>query len=169
MSNRFMLTAAGTASVAVASIASAELIDFTVVNDRYIGEATWQIINSSGSTVASMYISGSSVFLPDGATFTPLAGYSSSPSFVTSYLTEFSLDLAPGEYTVAMQDSWGDGWSYWFPTGGMTVSGALASGSSVSFAFSSGSSAGGTFTVVPAPGALALLGLAGVAGRRRRS
>ena len=64
MSKRFMLTAAGTASAAVAGIASAELIDFTVIQDQYIGEASYQIINSAGSTVASMYISSSSVFLP---------------------------------------------------------------------------------------------------------
>ena len=46
MSKRFMLTAAGTASAAVAGIASAELIDFTVIQDQYIGEASYQIINS---------------------------------------------------------------------------------------------------------------------------
>ena len=166
--NRFMLTAAGTASVAVSSIASAELIEFSVLNDRYIGEATWQITNSSGSTVASMYISGMSVFLPEGADFTPLYGFSSSPTFLTSYLTEFSLDLPAGDYTVAMQDTWGDGWTPYFGTGGMTVSGELASGSSVTFEFNDGNDAGGSFTVVPAPGALALLGLACVSGRRRR-
>lgn len=166
--NRFMLTAAGTASVALSSIASAELIEFSVLNDRYIGEATWQITNSSGSTVASMYISGNQVFLPQGAVFTPLFGFSSTPNFLTSYLTEFSLDLPAGDYTVAMQDTWGDGWTPYFGTGGMTVSGALASGSSVAFDFDSGETAGGSFTVVPAPGALALLGLAGVSARRRR-
>ena len=47
MSKRFMLTAAGTASAAVAGIASAELIDFTVIQDQYIGEASYQIINSA--------------------------------------------------------------------------------------------------------------------------
>ena len=164
MSKRFMLTAAGTASVAVAGIASAELIDFTVLQDQYIGEASWQIINSSGSTVASMYISGSSVFLPDGASF---SGGSTSGG-ATLYTTNFTLDLAAGDYTVAMQDTWGDGWVWNGVPGGMTVAGNLDGASSVNFAFDSGSSAGGTFTVVPAPGALALLGLAGVAGRRRR-
>jgi hypothetical protein len=102
MSKRFMLTAAGTASVAVAGIASAELIDFTVLQDQYISEASWQIINSSGSTVASMYISGSSVFLPDGASF---SGGSTSGG-ATLYTTNFTLDLAAGDYTVAMQDTW---------------------------------------------------------------
>ena len=164
MSKRFMLTAAGTASVAVAGIASAELIDFTVIQDQYISEASWQIINSAGSTVASMYISGSSVFLPDGAAF---SGGSTSGGAIL-YTTNFTLDLAAGDYTLAMQDTWGDGWVWNGVPGGVTVSGNLDVPGSVNFAFSSGSSAGGTFTVVPAPGALALLGLAGVAGRRRR-
>ena len=67
-----------------------------------------------------------------------------------------------------MQDTWGDGWNWNGIQGGITVSGNLDGASSVNFSFLSGSSAGGSFTVVPAPGALALLGLAGVAGRRRR-
>ena len=58
MSNRFMLTAAGTASVAVSGMASAELVDFNVVYDSYIGEASWQLINSASSVIASMYVSG---------------------------------------------------------------------------------------------------------------
>lgn len=165
MSKRFMLTAAGTASAAVAGIASAELIDFTVIQDQYISEASYQIINSAGSTVASMYISGSSIFAPSGAIFTP---GSTSVSSAIFYETTFTLDLAAGDYTVAMQDTWGDGWNWNGIQGGMTVSGNLDGASSVNFSFLSGSSAGGSFTVVPAPGALALLGLAGVAGRRRR-
>ena len=160
-----MLTAAGTASATVAGIASAELISFEVLQDQYIGEASYQIINSAGSTVASMYISGSSIFLPgaSSAVFTP-----GSSSSVVFYTTTFDLDLAAGDYTVAMQDTWGDGWNWNGVQGGITVSGNLDGASSVNFAFLSGSSAGGSFTVVPAPGALALLGLAGVAGRRRR-
>ena len=167
MSKRFMLTAAGTASAAVAGIASAELIDFTVIQDQYIGEASYQIINSAGSTVASMYISGSSIFLPgtSSAVFTP---GSTSVSSAIFYETTFTLDLAAGDYTVAMQDTWGDGWNWNGIQGGITVSGNLDGASSANFSFLSGSSAGGSFTVVPAPGALALLGLAGVAGRRRR-
>ena len=166
MSKRFMLTAAGTASAAVAGIASAELIDFTVIQDQYIGEASYQIINSAGSTVASMYISSSSVFLPgtSGAVF---SGGSTSSGAIF-YQTTFTLDLAAGDYTVAMQDTWGDGWNWNGIQGGITVSGNLDGASSANFSFLSGSSAGGSFTVVPAPGALALLGLAGVAGRRRR-
>ena len=164
MSNRFMLTAAGTASVAVAGVASAELIDFTVIQDQYIGEASWQIINSAGSTVASMYISGGSIYLP-GTTSAGFFG-SSTSSGAVFYQTNFTLDLAAGDYTVAMQDTWGDGWNWNGIQGGMSVAGA--SGPLADISFLSGSSAGGSFTVVPAPGALALLGLAGVAGRRRR-
>ena len=166
MSKRFMLTAAGTASAAVAGIASAELIDFTVIQDQYIGEASYQIINSAGSTVASMYISGSSIFLPGASSAVFSAGSTSSGAVF--YETTFTLDLSAGDYTVAMQDNWGDGWNWNGIQGGITVSGNLDGASSANFSFLSGASAGGSFTVVPAPGALALLGLAGVAGRRRR-
>ena len=73
------------------------------------------------------------------------------------------MDLASGTYTVNMQDSWGDGWA-WGSYQGYLIIGSgsgTVSGSSGSFSFTVG---GG----VPAPGALALLGLAGVAGARRR-
>ena len=90
MSKRFMLTAAGTASAAVAGIASAELIDFTVIQDQYIGEASYQIINSAGSTVASMYISGSSIFLPGASSAVFSAGSTSSGAVF--YETTFTLD-----------------------------------------------------------------------------
>ena len=99
------------------------------------------------------------------AIFTP---GSTSVSSAIFYETTFTLDLAAGDYTVAMQDTWGDGWNWNGIQGGMTVSGNLDGASSANFSFLSGASAGGSFTVVPAPGALALLGLAGVAGRRRR-
>ena len=83
------------------------------------------------------------------------------------YENTFTLDLAAGDYTIAMQDTWGDGWEWNGIQGGICLRN-LDGASSTSFSFLGGSSASGSFTVVPAPGALALLGLAGVAGRRRR-
>ena len=163
MSNRFMLTAAGSASVAVGGMASAELVDFGVVFDSYISEASFQLINSASSIVASMYVSGGVVL---NGIDTASSNFAFSGSFTAGYNLDFQLDLPAGDYTVVMGDTWGDGWVWNSIDGGFGVGGAGTP--DAFFAFTSGSVASGSFTVVPAPGALALLGLAGVAGRRRR-
>ena len=74
-------------------------------------------------------------------------------------------DLAAGDYTIVLTDTYGDGWSWGGVPGGVTGYGGSASGSA--FTLASGNSASGTFTVVPAPAGLALLGLAGLSRRRR--
>ena len=163
MSNRFMLTAAGTASVAVSGMASAELVDFNVVYDSYIGEASWQSINSASSVIASAFVSGGLIV---NGIDTASSNFTFSGSFSAGYNLGFQLDLAAGDYTLVMGDTWGDGWAWNGIGGGIGVGGPGTD--DAFFAFSSGSTASGSFTVVPAPGALALLGLAGVAGRRRR-
>ena len=68
--------------------------------------------------------------------------------------------VASTTYFVTMQDSYGDGWAWGSFVGGLTI--GSASGTV------SGSSATFSFHAAPAPGALALLGLAGIAGTRRR-
>jgi MYXO-CTERM domain-containing protein len=72
------------------------------------------------------------------------------------------MDLASGTYNVQMQDSWGDGWAWGSYQGYLMIgSGSgTVSVSTGSFSF--------TVAGIPAPGALALLGLAGLAGSRRR-
>ena len=174
MSKRFMLTAAGMAAAAVGGSASAELIDFEVRNDFYIGENSWQIIDSSSNVIASMYISAGSIFIGTSQSSTYAVNFglwdsADSSPLSSGYRTTFQMDLPAGTYTVAMQDSWGDGW-VWNNVDGtnaFNVTGNI-DGGSVTFAMQN-STAGGTFTVVPAPGALALLGLAGIAGRRKRA
>jgi|GEM_PF-1868954 len=171
-----MLTATGMAAAAVGGSASAELISFEVHNDYYIGENSWQIIDSSSNVIASMFISSSSIFIGTSQSSTYAVNFGlwdsggSSP-LSSGYRTTFQMDLPAGTYTVAMQDSWGDGWVWNNASGSdaFNIAGNLASGSSVTFAMQSTSAVSGTFTVVPAPGALALLGLAGVAGRRKRA
>jgi hypothetical protein len=176
MSKRFMLTATGMAAAAVGGSASAELISFEVHNDYYISENSWQLIDSSSNVIASMFVSGGSLYLAtsQSSTYAVNFGYwdsSASSPLSSGYRTTFEMDLPAGTYTVAMQDSWGDGWVWNSAPGSdaFNVAGNLASGSSVTFAMQSTSSVTGTFTVVPAPGALALLGLAGIAGRRKRA
>lgn len=173
MSKRFMLTATGMAAAAVGGSASAELISFEVHNDYYIGENSWQIVNSSGTTIASMYVSSSFIFIPtsQSSTYAVSFGLWGSDAFASGYRTNFQMDLPAGTYTLQMQDSWGDGWAWNSATGAdaFNIAGNLASGSSVTFGMVGTAAVTATFTVVPAPGALALLGLAGVAGRRKRA
>ena len=173
MNKRFALTTAGIATAAIGSTAAAELISFSVHQDRYIGEASWQLVDSASNTIASMYISSSYIFIPTSQSSTYSVGFGAfgSSVAVSGYLTTFDMDLAAGNYYVFMQDTWGDGWAWSGNTGldAFTVAGNI-DGGSASFAFTSGASAVGAFTVnaVPAPGALALLGLAGLASRRKR-
>tara|TARA_B100001059_G_scaffold210690_1_gene224512 strand:+ start:313 stop:837 length:525 start_codon:yes stop_codon:yes gene_type:complete len=173
MNKRFALTTAGIATAAIGSTAAAELISFSVHQDRYIGEATWQLVDSASNTIASMYISSSYIFIPTSQSSTYSVGFGAfgSSIAISGYLTTFDMDLAAGNYYVFMQDTWGDGWAWSGNTGldAFTVAGNI-DGGSASFAFTTGASAVGAFTVnaVPAPGALALLGLAGLASRRKR-
>ena len=110
-----------------------------------------------------MYVSGGVVL---NGIDTASSNFAFSGSFTAGYNLDFQLDLPAGDYTVVMGDTWGDGWVWNSIDGGFGVGGAGTD--DAFFAFTSGSVASGSFTVVPAPGALALLGLAGVAGRRRR-
>ena len=155
MNKRFMLTAAGAAATGFAGSASAELVDMFHGLDRWAGEHSWQVYSSGSSVVA--YASGTSYFGIVSGTF----GFSTFPSTSSHYADVWGqLDLAAGDYNVQMQDSYGDGWTWNSYVGGL----AIGSGSGVV----TGSSASFNFTVVPAPSALALLGLAGLAGSRRR-
>ena len=155
MNNRFMLTAAGAAATCVAGTASATLVDFLHGIDRWSGEHSFQVISSLGTQVAGA--AGGSYSGVVSGTF----GYSTFSATTSHFANVWGqYDLASGTYNVQMQDSYGDGWSWGSYQGGL----AIGSGSGTV----TGSSASFSFTVVPAPGALALLGLAGLAGTRRR-
>jgi MYXO-CTERM domain-containing protein len=159
MNKRFMLTAAGAAATGIAGSASAALVNFTHELDRWAGEHSWQLHSSGGATVASQYISGSVIYA--GATVTAFTSYTATSSHWGT--VSGTIDLANGTYNVQMQDAYSDGWAWGSFVGGL----AIGSGSA-SFPSSAGGSQSFSFSVVPAPGALALLGLAGLAGTRRR-
>tara|TARA_B100000579_G_C22526167_1_gene708530 strand:- start:211 stop:687 length:477 start_codon:yes stop_codon:yes gene_type:complete len=157
MKQRFMLTAAGAAATGFAgAAANAELVDMVHGMDRWAGEHAWQVISSGGSTVASMFVSGGQLYY-SGVNSLSLVANSASSAFGTVYGT---LDLAAGTYNVQMQDTYGDGWAWDSYAGFLSIGSGSGTVSSASASFN--------FTVVPAPGALALLGLAGLAGTRRR-
>ena len=153
-----MLTAAGAAATGIAGSASAVIVNFTHELDRWAGEHAWQVYSSNGATVASMANVGGSLVYAGASS---ISFVSNSASSIFGTITG-NLDLAAGTYNVQMQDTYGDGWAW----GSFTGSLAIGSGSA---SMPSGvSTASFNFSVVPAPGALALLGLAGLAGTRRR-
>ena len=159
MNKRFMLTAAGAAATGIASSATAELVNFTHDLDRWAGESSWQVYDADSNIVASQYVSGNLWYA--GATITASTYYTSSTAHWGTI--HGTLDLASGDYNVQMQDSANDGWAWGSFVGGLAIgsgSATFAAGGVASFDFS--------VSAVPAPGALALLGLAGVAGTRRR-
>jgi MYXO-CTERM domain-containing protein len=159
MKKRFMLTTAGAAATGIAGLASAELVDFTHEMDRWAGEHGWAVFSSGGATMASMFVASSSLFYSGMSSLSFVSNSAATSHFGT--MTGV-IDLAAGTYNVQMVDTYGDGWSWGSFVGGLTIgSGSgTVSGPSASFSFTVGG--------VPAPGALALLGLAGVAGSRRR-
>ena len=156
-----MLTAAGIAATGIAGLssnASAEIVGMTHGLDRWAGEHSWQVYSSGGSVVASMYVSGSLFY----AGVSSLSFVSNTASSIFGTITG-NMDLAAGTYNVQMQDSYGDGWAWGSYVGGLAIgsgSATMPSGSGASFDFTVG--------VIPAPGAIALLGLAGLIARRRK-
>ena len=173
MDKRFVLSAAGIAGATVAAPALAQDATITLHLDywasehgmtaqaadrgvsTYIDTSGYLILNSSGSIVA-------------GAAFT---NWNSTASAYTSgYRLDIQLSNATGDYNVLLTDAYGDGWAWNSVTGSdaFSVSGDVVGGPVV-IGLTTGSSATGSFSVVPAPGALALLGLAGLAGRRKRA
>ena len=158
--DRFALSTAGLATVSLGGIAAAG-VNISHSADRWAGEHAWQMVSSGGALLASA----------TGLSYTHHTGSFSYFSYTTNSAATshwgtvyLGMDLGAGTYTVSMQDSYGDGWAWESHVGGLTVSGDASGGAS----FPSGSAVSFEFTVVPAPGAMALLGLAGLASRRRR-
>jgi MYXO-CTERM domain-containing protein len=166
MKKRFVLSAAGISAVAIGASATADVVNVQFNMDKYPGEAEFFIYDASSVLIATEAawggVSGDSRFLSSSY------GYFNGSDAASGVWTGVNMDLAAGVYTVVMSDSYGDGWNdiQWGGpnTGEVAFSGPYGS----NIAFTSGTSATGTFTVVPAPGAVALLALAGLAGTRRR-
>ena len=156
--NRFALSATGL----MAATASAAPVEIDVALDYWAAEAGILIFNSASSLVASLDVV-SGYISAVGMSLTALSAFGSGSS--ASYAIGLAGDFAAGDYTIVLTDTYGDGWAWNGTAGGVTSYGGAASGSAI--LFSSGSSISGSFTVVPAPAGLALLGLAGLSRRRR--
>ncbi len=181
--NRLTLTAAGLASVAMAGAAAADIVAFDI-NGEYNASAVSfvsNIVDGDGAEIVSYGFSVDlTVYWNEGSNYENWCSEARlgvgmfSVSGVPNYMWTGGVSSAHGAST--------PGGSYTISgiTGGGVIGGYYASSSFGFVAYSvwndgTGNSAGhfgGTGWVnlvpVPAPGALALLGLAGLAGRRRR-
>ena len=176
MNKRFALSAAGFAGAAVAAPALAQDAQLTLHLDYWAGEYGMNASNDNGDAFSGLLSSSALVLFSSGSViasaslnlWNPLA---SSP-YTSGYRYDVGLTNATGAWDITLTDSYGDGWAWAGVSGADAfVATDLQNSETYSIGFASGSSATGNFVVtgVPAPGALALLGLAGLAGRRKRA
>ena len=174
MDKRFVLSAAGFAGAAVAAPALAQDAQLTLHLDYWAGEfginaasdngASFRNCGSASSPLA-LCSSGSVIASTSLNLWNPLA---SSP-YSSGYEYNIALTGATGNWDVTLTDTYGDGWS-WANVSGLDAFVLNAeNGQELTIGFVSGSFTNFDFTLVPAPGGLALLGLAGLAGRRTRA
>ena len=165
------------AAMALAGGASAEIGVLAQFHyDFWAGEVGWSIVDAASNVVATLVLTPDDQLVAEGLavvsqSFSLWGGAGTSFSDGYRHLVEMS--LAAGEYTILMTDSFGDGWVNANVTGAdalefLELDGVLNVTPAGPFAFGSGSSVSYSFTVVPAPGAIALLGVAGLVGSRRR-
>ena len=172
MKKRFMLSTAGFAAVAIAGSAVADISVST-------GEV--YLLGGEAVSVALGVVSGTLTGISYSYSWTNTAGDSSWSSDMLIGVSAGSAMVSVGGYNL------GFGGSSWGPLNGSAstgtysgyASGSMAMSGSGTFLWANGwSGSGGTtssmnatlhgINVVPAPGAFALLGLAGIAGTRRR-
>ena len=169
---RFVVSAAGIAGVAVSSSAIAEDITITMHLDFWIAEHGMAFSNASGGLFSSAvdgYIitssSGSAMIMASSLT----SWNSSIDPYTSGYRFVIDASVSGGVYDVNLTDEYGDGWQWNSVTGidAFVVSGDVSGDTTIDF--TSGSSRTGSVTVAPAPSGLALIGLAGILGRRKRA
>jgi len=174
MKKRFMLSAAGLSAVAIAGVATADIS---------VSDSGVFLLGGEGSAYSLGAVSGTLTGITFSTYWQNTAGDSSWASDMLIAVSDGASLVSAGGYNMSFGgDSWG-ALSGSPSTGTYTtvLSGSVAmSGSATFYLFNGWSSSGGTtsdFTVtlhglnagaIPAPGALALLGLAGIAGTRRR-
>jgi len=174
MNKRFMLSVAGVSS---AAIASAALADITVNVDEV------SLLGSEGVWVDLGDVSGTLTGISYTYAWSNNTGDSSWSSDMLIGVSGGSAVVSVGGYNVSFGSgsSWGGlNGSAGTGTYSGSASGTMAMGGPAGFQWingwsgSGGTTSSGTFvlhginTAIPAPAAIALLGLAGIAGTRRR-
>ena len=173
MKKRFMLSAAGISAAAIAGFASADIVVNTGSQTLLGGEVVGFDLGA---------ISGSLTGISYSYSWTNDAGDSSWSSDMLIAVSDGNVLVSVGGYNIGFGGiSWGGlaGSASSGSYSGSNAGSAVAMSGAGAFYLANGwSGSGGTTTdmtatlhginAVPAPGALALLGLAGIAGTRRR-
>jgi MYXO-CTERM domain-containing protein len=173
MDKRFVLSVAGVAGAAVAAPALAEDITITMHLDFWAGEHGMSFSNGSGGVSSFvygyyLYAVSSGTAAVTGSSFAFWNSSAISP-YTSGFRWTINASVDAGDYNVLLTDTYGDGWVWGNASGAdaFSVTGNVSGDTTI--AFTGGFSTSGAVTVAPAPGALALLGLAGIAGRRKRN
>jgi len=124
--------------------------------DKYIGEAEYGFVNSSGELVAHMRVEGGYVYKDGPAVVEVLFGLTDpdGDAETSGYTMTSVLELPYGDYDIWLTDSWGDGW-VWNDADGsdaMTVEGCLDTPYKLDFMGET--SVEGSFTVDPSTGGI---------------
>ena len=164
------------AGVLSASVAGADIIEVSVMGSSNGSSNAWSsemgaAVTTAGDEAAlwgnigyNGYYGG--YFDADGS---GALDYDGIEVVVDGMMGSIQIDLGAGDYDVMAYDAYGDGWVAYTGDPHLNVTN-LTTGEVIvdHFVHDGSNDAAGSFTVLPAPGALALLGLAGIAGRRRR-
>jgi hypothetical protein len=174
MDKRFILSGAGVAAVTLATPALAQDATISMHLDYWIGEFGVSVQASDRGFSAWVDPTGGLLLTSTGgivASSSFMIWNDMSSAYTSGYRWDLYLSNASGTYEVLITDAYGDGWVWNNTTGddAFVASGSNVVGDLVTISFSTGFEASGEFTITPAPGALALLGLAGLAGRRKRA
>ena len=175
MDKRFVLSAAGIAGATVAAPALALAGDATITMHLDYWAAEHGMSVRAVDRGLSTYIDSSLLVLNSSGSIVAATSFTNWESGVSAYTSGYRWEIllanATGNYNVILTDAYGDGWAWNSATGSdaFVVAGSDVVGGPVTIGLTSGFTATGEFAITPAPGALALLGLAGLAGRRKRA
>jgi hypothetical protein len=131
------------------------LVTFTFHHDVFAGENAWQLKDPSSAGLATFYVSGIPIWTP--TTFftmtTPMLQLwnpTATTPYTSGYRSTWSVLLPPGNYTIDLNDTYGNGWAWLNATGSdaVTVSGPFVAGSPDITSFTTGTAAIATFTVL---------------------
>ena len=100
-----------------------KMCSVTASFDYWIGEAEYGFVNSSGDTMAHMYIRGNYI-LKDGPAIVGAVDFGltdpDGSAYETGYTMKLTLELPYGNYDIWLTDTYGDGWA-WNDVGGENV------------------------------------------------
>ena len=173
MKKRFMISAAGITAAAIAGAANADITINIDETSLLGGEAVFVDLGEVSGTLTGISYSYSWTNNEGDSSWSSdmLIGVTHSGTAVS--VGGYNLSFTSGSSWGALAGSYSSGTYSGYASGSMAMSGPAGFWWVNGWSASAGTTSSATVTLmginaIPAPGALALLGLAGIAGRRRR-